>query len=183
MISKLIIPVFIVLCSFSASSQHDVNFYGTKYSDIPIDTLPVYTGGKGELMDYISLSFRVNQSMKGQAGEARHSSIFTFVIDTLGETSELQIQNCPSSYVEKEFRRVFKGMSGWEPAIHNGEKISMQVDILFDFVISENQLMYLPQSSRLVSPKERGKKPLVKFALIGFAAVVPVFVIITALQK
>ena len=183
MTTKLIIFTLGLFCSFNAMSQHDVNFYGTKYSDISIDSLPVYPGGKGELMDYLSLNFRVNQSMMNQLGESMNSALFTFIIDTLGSTSGLQIQNCPSSYVEKEFRRIFKSMSVWEPAIHNGKKVAVQVDILFDFVLKENQLIYAPQNSRVVSPRDRKKRPAIKVTIITLALAIPIIAIIMSEKK
>jgi len=67
--SRIVIQIFILMCSFNVVSQHDVNFYGTKYSDHPVDSFPIYPGGRQEIVDFISFNFRVNQSMLNQIGD------------------------------------------------------------------------------------------------------------------
>lgn len=181
--NKVFLLLFIFGFIFNASSQHDVNFYGTKYSDQEIDTFPTYSGGYLEFMDYVSFNFRVNQSMKNQIGEYQQSVIFTFVIDTSGNTHGLQIRNCASSFVQKEFEKVFANMTGWQPGVHNGEKVAMQVDLMFDFNIENMQLNAYPQNSFVVSPKERGKRPVIKVALITLALSIPILAIIATEKK
>lgn len=181
--NKIYVLVFGLLCSFPLFSQHDVNFYGTKYSDHQVDTFPKYPGGRMEIVDYISFNFRVNRSMLNQIGDSPQSVVFTFIVDTSGNTSSFQVRNCPSSFVEKEFRKIFNSMSGWKPAVHNGEKIDLQVDLLFDFALKESQLIYMPQSSAMVSPRKHAKRPGFKIAMITVAITVPLIAIITSVKK
>lgn len=181
--NSLIALVFVFASVFNVSSQHDVDFYGTLYRNQEVDTFPVYPGGYFEFMDYMSFNFRVNQSMQGQIGNGLQSVVFTFVVDTSGNTFALQVRNCPSSHVQKEFQKIFDKMSGWKPAIHNGEKVALQVDLMLDFRIEDMQIICYPQSSKIVSPRDKKKRPMVKATLIVLAISIPIFAIISTEKK
>ncbi|NRA11868.1 MAG: hypothetical protein HRT57_07935 [Crocinitomicaceae bacterium] len=69
-------------------------------------------------------------------------------------------------------------MNGWQPAIHNGKKVSVEVDLMYSFETLEIQLIYRPQNSRVISSKGHKKRPAVKITMITLALGIPIIAII-----
>lgn len=161
----IILSLYFASISFA---QSDV-YYGTRYANSTSDTLPQYPGGEFALYDYIAQTFRYNRSIEYQVDyrNSIQNVVLSFVVDTSGTTRNLQIFQCPSSLIEKEFRRVIATMDNWKPASLNNEPIPYRIFIPFSFTFEGTQMMQVAVGPDMVNVGRSKKTKWIKAAVLA----------------
>ncbi|KAF0197338.1 MAG: periplasmic protein TonB [Bacteroidetes bacterium] len=150
----------------SCQAQTQEKKYSTVYTDKKVDILPSYPGGEYELYQFIQEKFRVN-SLMGEAavGELTMFAV-NFIIDSIGNISDIQFYGSDNSYVEKEIRRIILRMPKWEPAITAGSYTSSRIYIPIKYTIDENGFQIQNQSSELFVVQNKKKNYFLKTVLV-----------------
>lgn len=88
-----------------------------------IEQMPVYPGGEGELLKFISSNLKyptIAQTQKIQG-----TVIVRFVVNSFGDTEKVEVLRGLSPECDEEAMRVIKLLKNWIPGKQNGEAVSV----------------------------------------------------------
>ena len=88
------------------------------YSTAEIEVKPEFPGGDREFNLYINKNLNYPQKKRFNA-----KVICTFIVETNGSISSININNITNYDLNKEILKVLKSMPNWIPAMHNGKKV------------------------------------------------------------
>lgn len=91
------------------------------------DVMPRFEKGTIELFNDISQNFRFDET--DALNEISGDAILTFVIDTAGSVSQVEIRKGVSPSINKELIRILTGMRGWIPGRAEGRWVNSKYSL------------------------------------------------------
>jgi len=115
-----------VVVSYGAATERkDVISSEQEKTDIMVEQMPEYPGGKKALMEYITQNVKYPIHAKGKEGRV----VCSCVLNTEGKVTEVIVVKSVDPELDKEARRVVENMPDWIPGKQNGKNISMKMTI------------------------------------------------------
>ena len=163
---KFLFLLFYFQISSSIFSQtHTLN---TIYVNSDVDIMPSYPGGESEVYQLISESFHVNQKMKQEVGTSIQVIIANFIIDSVGNISDIRFLESNSTLIVLELIKIFQKMPVWTPGYKDGKAISIRVYIPIKFIINDSEFFIISSGPEMVVGNAKSNRGL-KYTLIGLA--------------
>jgi len=97
------------------------------------DVSPVFPGGQAKLYDYINTNIKYPPlaKQKGIQGKV----IVRFVINEVGEVTNVKIAKSVNSYLDVEALRVVRNMPRWTPGENGGKKVKVALTLPIGFTL------------------------------------------------
>ncbi|MEO7530993.1 MAG: hypothetical protein ABIS69_06265 [Sediminibacterium sp.] len=119
--NKLLLLTFLLLMTIA-------NSYGQELDSLPSVLNPekkaAFTNGMNGWIKFLESSLDHGLLYKMQAPRGSYRVLGNFLIDTLGNVSDIRIEKDPGYGAATEFKRVIKLSSGkWVPAYDNGKAV------------------------------------------------------------
>jgi bla regulator protein blaR1 len=127
---KILIPLLFMLCFYNVSfAQEDTS----KVYSI-VDRMPQFPGGDSVLKSLLEASIRypLEDKRKGNEGIV----YVTFVIDTIGRVTHVELLRSAGQSLDDEAVRVVKGLPLWAPGSHKGKKVRVQYHLPVKFTLT-----------------------------------------------
>lgn len=107
-----------------------------KEEDIPVwiaDEMPEFPGGMASLLKFINSS--VKYPVIAQENGIQGKVIITFVIDKVGEVTNVQILRGIDPSLDAEAVRVVKNLPKWKPGKQAGRAVKVNYNVPINFVL------------------------------------------------
>lgn len=107
-----------------------------KEDDVPVwiaDEMPEFPGGMGSLLKYINSSIRYPAVAQENGIYGR--VIVTFVINKMGDVTDVRIFRGVDSSLDSEALRVVKSLPRWLPGKQNGRAVNVNYNVPINFVL------------------------------------------------
>ena len=94
---------------------------------------PRYIGGDEKMMHLIKINtiYPIQEKEKSIQGYV----FISFVIDSVGGTSDFKVEKSLSPGLDKEALRIAGLLNGWLPAIHKGQPVRSRINIPIRFIL------------------------------------------------
>jgi protein TonB len=96
-----------------------------------VEQMPEYPGGMQALFEYLSQNVKYPEDAKAQKIEGR--VIATFVVETDGSISNVEVAKPAFPSLDAEAVRVLSGMSKWTPGKQNGKVVRVKYTVPINF--------------------------------------------------
>lgn len=114
-----------------------------------VDRAPAYLGYKSEIRDIIQLNGKVPVWLQEQG--ITGSSLYTFVVDSLGKMVDIRIEKSLDKEFDREILNSIKLIDGeWLPAIVNGKPVDSKFFILATISKNQAQKYYFDRDNLIV---------------------------------
>ena len=91
------------------------------------DVMPKFRGGETEM--FIFINERMNFSDEDTVNHIAGELIMTFVVDTSGIISDLEIKKGVSTKIDSEIKRIFQTMPAWIPGRVNRQNVNCRFSL------------------------------------------------------
>ncbi|MEO5571752.1 MAG: hypothetical protein ABIT08_03090 [Bacteroidia bacterium] len=125
---KLIIISLLFLCSGNKLfAQSDLQASAKSTIETSPDILAKYPGGTKMLYQFFNdnITFKSEDIQAAIMGEL----VLTFVIDTEGKISDIELKKGINTNINSEITRIVKSMSAWIPAQSHGQLVKSKYSI------------------------------------------------------
>jgi len=102
-----------------------------------VEALPEYPGGTEALMQKIQGATKYPKSARKEGIEGQ--VVISFLIDTLGMVSDVEVLRSVREDLDKEAVRVVKLLNGWKPGVQDGKKVSVYFNVPFNFRLGKKE--------------------------------------------
>ncbi len=133
--------LYLVTCLFCLSStgmKANGNDVATGNQDDPVlteaDEMPLFPGGEGEMLKFISRSIRYPVEAVKEKKQGR--VVVSFIVEKDGSITHPTVKRGIDKSLDEEAVRVIKEMPKWTPAKHNGEVVRLEYTLPVVFRIS-----------------------------------------------
>lgn len=165
---KIILFFFCIITINSISQTAIVNQI---YTSPDTDILPSFTDDPSYINDYIARNFRVSEIMKRQ--DDFYSGMITvhFIVDSLGNVSDVNSYDSRNVYIEEEIKRIITAMPKWKPAVKNHEFITTKVFYPIAYQINNN-IFEIDKTNIKTVKTDKKASGFLKLAIVGTCAIV-----------
>jgi TonB family protein len=127
-----------------------------------VEEMPRYPGGASKLFEYLARSVKYPAAAEKAGVQGR--VIATFVVETDGSISDINVVKSVSPELDAEAVRVIQGMPNWEPGKQNGKEVRVKYTIPISFALSGQK------SSSTTTDKVQigGNKAIKEMVVVGF---------------
>lgn len=124
---KIIIVLFLLIGNNSLFAQSDLQASVKGNIETTPDILAKYPGGSQVMYKFFNnnITFKSEDIQAGITGEL----VITFIIDTNGKISDLELKKGINSSINSEITRIVKLMPAWIPAQSHGQLVNSKYSI------------------------------------------------------
>ena len=101
----------------------------------PIEIEPSFPGGQTALLNW--LSSQVHYPPEAEKKGIQGKSVVSYVVETDGSISNVQIVNSVSPEIDAEAVRVVKSMPKWTPGYQNGTPVRIKYNLPINFTLED----------------------------------------------
>lgn len=131
--NKLLFSFILIATSFTLSAQENVKEQKDSAAIIIIEENPEFPGGMVEMYKYISKNLKYPEKAKKDKIEGK--VIVTFVIETDGSISNVEVFEGIGGGCDEEAVRIVKKMPKWKPGKQKGKAVRVQFRLPIMFIL------------------------------------------------
>ena len=163
--------LFLLLCLLALNCNSQTAIVNKIYTSPEADILPSFTDDPTYINDYIARNFRVSEIMKRQ--DDFYSGMITvhFIVDSLGNVSDVNSYDSRNIYIEEEIKRIIIAMPKWKPAVKNNEFITTKVFYPIAYQINNN-IFEVNKTNLTTVNNDKKASGFLKLAIVGTSAII-----------
>ena len=127
-----------------------------------VEEMPSFPGGTAKLFEYLTTSVKYPEAAKKAGVQGR--VVATFVVETDGAISDVNVVKSVSPELDAEAVRVLKGMPNWNPGKQNGKAVRVKYTVPVTFSLAGGS----SRSTTTENARIGGDKAIKEVRVVGF---------------
>jgi protein TonB len=104
---------------------------------VDVQIVAQFPGGLDAWKKYLERNLNAGLPAENGAQSGKYTVLISFVVDNLGNISDVKAENNPGFGTEAEAIRIIKKGPKWQPALQNGRKVAYKVKQQITFLVDE----------------------------------------------